>query len=107
MKLTKKQKNIMDVVIAGNTDGSNVDLDQILERLPYETTKASLQFSLRALILQGLLKKEDPEKRRDRRRAVIAATEMGESLTRGLPATSATHLYPDIESINEYLEDLT
>jgi hypothetical protein len=72
---------IMQVIVDRNKDGSPTDLDQILERLNYETSKASLQFSIRSLILHGLIKK-DPEweKRRGRKRVIIAPTVMGERM---------------------------
>lgn len=33
----------MGVIVAGNDDGTNLDIDQILEALPYDTSKESLQ----------------------------------------------------------------
>ena len=74
--LSPKQKEIMSVVMKCNSDGSFLDLDQILDTLAYVTTKASLQFSLRALIGRGLIAKAPREKRRGQQRAVIAPTEL-------------------------------
>lgn len=77
MNLTEKQMAILQVVSEKNKDGSATDLDQILERLNYQTTKASIQFSIRALILHGLIAKADEwEKRRGRMRVIIRAIEM-------------------------------
>ena len=79
MGLTTKQRSLMEVIVAGNDDGTNVDIDQILERLPYETTKESLQFSLRALVNKGCIQKMPTETRRGRARVVYAATAYGNS----------------------------
>ena len=79
MHLTTKQCELMRVIVAGNEDGSACDLDQILDRVRYETTKQSLQFSIRALIKHGLIEKVGPYKRRGRPRQIIAATELGKA----------------------------
>lgn len=77
MELTTKQMQILSVAIKGNEDGSFVDLDELLERLPYETTKQSLQFSIRALIAKKLLMKHPCETRRGRHRVILSATDLG------------------------------
>ena len=77
MHLTTKQLELMRVISAGNTDGSNVDLDQILARLSYKTTKASLQFSIRALIGKDLIEKSGKIVRRNRERQTIGVTLYG------------------------------
>lgn len=77
MNLTHKQKELLRVIHAGNEDGSPTDLDQVLERVRYETTKQSLQFSIRALIERELIEKKGVEKRRSRQRQIIAITELG------------------------------
>jgi repressor of nif and glnA expression len=77
MHLTNKQIELLRVIGAGNDDGSATDLDEILAAVRYETTKQSLQFSIRALIGRGLIEKKGVEKRRGRQRQVIALTEQG------------------------------
>ena len=57
MILTTKQKNIIHTLWLGEERGNPLDLDELLELLPYTTTKASMQFSLRALINKGLVTK--------------------------------------------------
>lgn len=74
MKFTDKQVILLTTILKGNDDGSFLDLDQLLEALPYETSKASLHFSLRALIKHGMIEKREREKRRLRMRRVIAPT---------------------------------
>ena len=74
MKNTEKQQEIMRAILRGNPDGTLLDIDQLLLLLPYETTKESLQFSLRALIRHGMVEKREREFRRSRMRCVIAPT---------------------------------
>lgn len=66
--LTDKQYKILVVLCHGNgksEDGKLIpcDLDELLERIAYKTTKAAMQFSIRALIGHRLLTK-GLEKRR-------------------------------------------
>jgi len=79
MYLTEKQIQIMATVVRANPDGSYLDVDQLVENLPYRTTKQSIHFSLRALIKKGLLIKHPKELRRDRIRIIIAPTLLGMS----------------------------
>lgn len=108
MHLTTKQLELLKVIGDANEDGSPTDLDQLLERLTYKPSKQSIQFSIRALVNHGLIKKGDSEKRRGRVRAIIELTEMGRSVT-GKKKTS--YLEPESEEImdelTEIFEDLT
>lgn len=80
MHLTDKQIEQMKVICAGNTDGSVVDIDQILERLNYKPSKQSFQFSLRALIKKDLVMKGIRESRRGRERQTIIPTALGSGM---------------------------
>lgn len=80
MVLTDKQEAVLTVVVKGNPDGSFCDLDELIQRLPYVTTKASIQFIVRNLIGKGLMEKKPAERRRARRRVVISATPDGYEL---------------------------
>jgi hypothetical protein len=82
MNLTTKQIEIMKVV-AGAPAAEPVDLDQLLERLTYATTKESLQFSLRAIERHGLIDRSMAEHRRGRLRRLVAATELGRAVVGG------------------------
>ena len=75
--LTTKQVGIINALKRLNDDGSFLDLDQLLNKLPYRTTKQSLQFSLRALIEHGLVMNHRREVRRERRRRVLSLTTTG------------------------------
>lgn len=75
--LSPKAWEIMNVIIRGNPDGSWVDLDQLLERLSYKPSKASIQFSIRALIDRGLIERKPFEERRGQKRRVLGPTAKG------------------------------
>ncbi|MEX6155967.1 hypothetical protein AB6G46_23925 [Providencia hangzhouensis] len=45
MTFTEKQKMIIRVIWIGHERGNPVDMDELLELLPYKTTKQSMQFS--------------------------------------------------------------
>ncbi|MFM0095663.1 hypothetical protein PQQ87_08620 [Paraburkholderia nemoris] len=77
LRLTKKQIELMSIIIRKNEDGSAVDLDQILARLSYVTTKQSLQFSIRALVAKRLIVKQELEKRGSHARRPVVATDYG------------------------------
>ena len=81
MKLTRKQREILKIVLEGNVSEKNgrfcdADIDEILERLPYKTTKQSLQFSLRSLVAKKMVEKGECECRRGRSRRTFSPTEM-------------------------------
>jgi len=77
MTMTTKQRQIMNTVVRLNEDGSFLDLDQILDRLTYRTSKQSLQFSIRFLIKKGFLIKQGRERRRGRSRVILSPTKFG------------------------------
>ncbi len=78
MRLTPKQIDMLILIAKGNADGTLIDLDQLMERAAHQPTKASLQFSVRAMIASGLIEKAGTEKRRDRRRVLFKATALGQ-----------------------------
>lgn len=95
MRLTKKQHQIMEVIMKGNVDEENytiswVDLDQLVERVPYQTSKDSIMFSIRALIGKGLIKKGARELRRGRIRGTLVPTELAFDVLRRQPSASVS-----------------
>lgn len=89
MNITDKQMMIMNAVMECNPDGSKLDLDQLIEKVPYNVTKEAIQFSIRYLIKKGLMIKLGREKRRGRSRIVYGATqEANHLLRRGGPYMS-------------------
>lgn len=75
--LTPHMREVMRVVIRGNSDGSFCDLDQVIDRVSYHTNKAAIQFVIRNLIAKGMLNKLGRETRRNRSRVVLTATPEG------------------------------
>ncbi|WP_411512025.1 hypothetical protein QM042_02020 [Escherichia coli] len=57
MTLTDQQKGFFKTINLGHERGHLLDLDELLEVLPYKTTKQSMQFSIRALVKKGLVEK--------------------------------------------------
>jgi hypothetical protein len=89
VNLTDKQYRIMVVVCDGNGKDETglfipIDLDQLLERVSYRTHKDSMQFSIKALIRHGYIKK-DYEKRREARRVIYIPTKAGKQITGYIP----------------------
>lgn len=75
---TDKQYKILIVLCHGNGKDENgkfvpCDIDELLERLAYRTTKQSMQFSIRALVKHRLIVK-DKEKRRGAKRVILVPT---------------------------------
>ncbi|EEY5722542.1 hypothetical protein FZN30_00915 [Escherichia coli] len=79
MTLTDKQKDIIKTLNLGYQRGHLLDLDELLEVLPYKTTKQSIQFSIRALIKKGLVEKGHTRQRSDNRyhRRTLGLTTLG------------------------------
>lgn len=71
--LTKKQIAILETIRKGDDNGDFLDVDTLLLKLPYETSKASFQFSIRALVKRGLVAK-GYETRRGRNRVTYSLT---------------------------------
>lgn len=79
MTLTDKQKDIIKTLNLGYERGHLLDLDELLEVLPYKTTKQSIQFSIRALIKKGLVEKGHTRQRSDNHyhRRTLGLTTLG------------------------------
>lgn len=83
--LTTKQRATMKIIMAGNVDVTgarvgNVDYHQILERLPYKTSRESLMCSLRILEQQGWIEKAGKVIRDGRSHMSVKPTEQAERL---------------------------
>ncbi len=59
MVLSEKQKMLLLTVWLGHERSQLLTLDEVLELLPYKTSKQSLQFSIRCLIKRHLMEKGD------------------------------------------------
>ena len=86
MTLTDKQKDIIKTLNLGYERGHLLDLDELLEVLPYKTTKQSIQFSIRALIKKGLVEKGHTRQRSDNRyhRRTLGLTTLGRAKAKSL-----------------------
>jgi hypothetical protein len=98
--LTNKQCQVMAVIVKGNgRDAAGnfipVDLDELLERIPYETTKASMQFTIRHLVEKGCITK-GVEKRRCYNRAVYIPTPQGLSMLKSEDEHWLAHSGPSL-----------
>lgn len=77
--VTTYQLEILQTVSAGYAkSGLLVDFDQLLEALSWAPTKASAQFTIRALIEKGFLEKCGLQSRRGRNRVCYQLTRNGE-----------------------------
>lgn len=108
MHLTTKQLELLRIIGERNPDGGATDLDQILERLSYQPTKQSAQFSIRALIAHGLIQKDASEKRRGRTRTIISLTKAGQIMVgkRVEPESFVSDVLDDeiLEELSEVFE---
>ena len=80
-RLSKKQRQILETLCVGNRDESGatvswLDLDQLVERVPYEVKKPAMNFSVRYLADKGMLTKGQKEIRRSKKRSVIIPTQL-------------------------------
>lgn len=84
MRLTDNQLKILRVLSDKNPDGSDLDLDQLLDTLAVEydwvTSKAALQWSLRQLIKLELVERMGKDIRRHRARRILRLSELGEKV---------------------------
>ena len=80
MRLTPKQVELLNIIQKANPDGTLIDMDELLERASYKPTKESMHFSIRALIVRGLIEKGDREKRRHAVRATFRILPLGQHM---------------------------
>jgi hypothetical protein len=95
-KISQKQQWIIEAVRKGNQPTelnpthSWLDMDQLLEAVPYETTKESMQFSLRHLIAREFLINGGSEVRRGRKRRTLVPTEKASNFLISVGSTSVS-----------------
>lgn len=83
-RLTEKQIQIVSTIHRHwQENDEDIDMNQLLDELPYRTSKESMQFSLRALIKKGIVvKREALVTRRSRARITYGITQFGKMLLR-------------------------
>jgi hypothetical protein len=112
--LTTKQRQVVGLILQGDVEEAKrqesefvaIDLDRLLELLPYKTTKQSMQFTIRALIKNGLIFKSLYENRRGRQRVCFVATDLARRIlleSRGLSSHYIENYDP---RINKDLEEI-
>ncbi|BBI61688.1 hypothetical protein [Vreelandella sulfidaeris] len=80
-RLTAKQTQIITTIHAHQqAKEEDIDFDQLLAELPYETSKESMQFSIRALIKKGMVSKGNSVTRRGRSRRTFSITVFGKTM---------------------------
>lgn len=84
-KLTDHQIDLLRIIVKGNPatdvpEDAFADLDQVLERAMRKTTKSSLQFTIRALVINGMIEKLPPQQRRGRMRVLYKPTPYGSGI---------------------------
>ena len=81
-------------------------MDEILERVSWRTTKASMHFSLRYLIEYGLIQKMGHEFRRGRNRAIYEPTNLGREYfaTKSQPVVKDVDADPVLTNLSEIEE---
>jgi len=82
--MTDKQYKILIVICEGNKNlegkwDSPVDIDELLDRVAYRTSKQSMQFSVRALATRGLIVK-GKDKRRGALRVTFTPTKLAKQM---------------------------
>ena len=75
--LVDKQYAALRVIANSENDGQPQTLDEIISRLPYDTTKPSFQFTLRALIKRGVVEKMPRQVVNGKSRRLIRVTPLG------------------------------
>jgi len=75
--LTKKQRAILETILRGGAGPGNLRLQELLDNLPYKTSKDSLQFSLRALEKAKFIRTDKYATFEGRRHRYVSLTEDG------------------------------
>lgn len=99
--LTTKQRALMKVIMQGNIDvhGNRIgwcDYSQILERLPYRTSRESLMCSIRILVEQGWIIRGGKELRGGRARQTVEPSAMALRILSGQPQDNPEPTYTEI-----------
>lgn len=85
--VTPKQVAVLRALVKRNTDGSYLDIKELLERAAPGTVRGSMICTLRHLHAHGLVREDELVTRRGRRVRTYAATQKGIDLIRPNPVT--------------------
>ena len=86
--MTAKQHAVLKALVKGNSDGSLLDVWQLIEATAPGTTRGAMICTLRHLVAHGLVREDELVIRRSRKVRTLAATDAGRDLVRpaALPA---------------------
>ena len=86
--LTPKQMAVLKALVKGNSDGSLLDVHQLIELTAPGTTRGSMICTLRHLAMHDLVREDELVVRRSRKVRTLAATDKRRDLVRpaALPA---------------------
>ena len=114
MNLPLSNKQIEALRVIANEENGNEpqDLDTVLSRLTYKTTKPSFQFTVRSLIKRGLIEKRSCETLRKKSRRFLAVTELGrhklsaETYRASKPADPKTCGFDEVEKTDRLIAEI-
>jgi hypothetical protein len=102
-KLTAHQMEVLRIIIKGNDSPSPelalADLDEVLDRVSRDTSKQSMQFTIRSLVHNGMIVKCDRARRRGRLRVTYKATELGKAVGADRPPVAPSFVESAVESL--------
>lgn len=111
--LTWKMVEALKVISNEENDHAPQTLDEVLSKLPYKVTKQAFQFTLRALIKRGLVRKLKRVKRDKKSRRMLQITPIGchklvtESWAAELAADAKTCEVDEVEKTNRLLRRIS
>lgn len=75
--MTPKKTEILGAIGKRNADGTTLDVEQIANEVSYKPTRQAVTFSIKFLMLDGLVEKREKELRRGQQRPTYALTSLG------------------------------
>lgn len=110
--LSAKQMEALRVIANEDDGGKPLDIDTIVSRLSYKTTKQSFQFTIRSLINRELISKMKCTTVRGKSRRLLKITSLGlfrlhsEFGRADKPADAKTCMIDEIEKTNRLLDEI-
>ena len=83
--MTGKQLETLRIIANEENGGKPLDLDEIMSKLSFKTTKQNFQFVIRALIKRELIEKLECETIRHKKRRILKITPLGLNRLRNEP----------------------
>ena len=105
--ITKNQLELLHFVIDCEAGGAMADLDQIIDKMSWEPTKESIQFTIRAMVGKSFIEKSGLQSRRGRNRVCFKVSIKGKQVLdpRGLlPEATEGLLKPFVPGFEDNLD---